>query len=288
MTAGPLGIVIVNYGSSSMLLECVGGRAWAIAPRIIIVDNFSSDIERTSVRAVCEAEGWDLVERPNVGFGTGMNAGVARARELGCDTVLLLNPDTVVTAAAIESLATAARTEPLSIHAPVILRQDGSVWFSGGSLDLRTGATSTRPGTDSSAPGGWLTGACLAMSVSLWDRVGGFDDRYFLYWEDIDLSFRCVEVGGSLVVHGDIHIIHSVGATQAGDGKSAVYVYYNCRNRLLFARTHLSPSATFRWVLGAPKYALRVVTRSGRRHFLAHLGGLSSAALRGTLRGGLG
>lgn len=156
--------------------------------------------------------------------------------------------------------------------APTITGTDGGHWFAGGSVLVREGRTTTVPGTDSSAPGGWLTGACLAFGPELWQRTGGFDDRYFLYWEDVDLSWRCTAAGGQLVVRSDIRITHSIGGTQSTKGmaKSASYYYYNCRNRLLFASRHLSRRDALRWLLLTPHYARRVLLRGGRRQFLTN------------------
>ena len=60
-----------------------------------------------------------------------------------------------------------------------------------------------------------------------------------MYWEDLEFSFRCRQLGGELVVP-DLTAVHAVGGTQGASGKSPLYRYYNCRNRLLFARRNLS------------------------------------------------
>jgi N-acetylglucosaminyl-diphospho-decaprenol L-rhamnosyltransferase len=284
MTEPSVGIVIVNYGSSAMLMDCVGGRLWRWPTTVVVVDNFSGAVERESIRELCQEQGWQLVMESNVGFGRGVNVGVKHARSRGCDVIVLLNPDAVASADAVEALAEQAWRDRNVVVGPTIVRENGEVWFSGGSLNERTGMTSTRPGSDSSARGGWLTGACLAIRADLWENVGGFDDRYFLYWEDIDLSFRCTNAGARLVVRDDIRIVHAVGATQ-GFGKSATYVYFNCRNRLLFATQHLGFLTKLRWLARSGSYAKRVVLRSGRRHFLRNAPRLIWAAAAGTARG---
>jgi len=84
----------------------------------------------------------------------------------------------------------------------------------------------------------WLSGACFAMHRDLWTTVAGFDDDYFLYWEDVDLSYRVVKAGGRLAVRQDLVAVHDVGGTQhdvTQRAKSSTYYYYSCRNRLVFA-----------------------------------------------------
>ncbi|WP_403022518.1 glycosyltransferase family 2 protein [Salinibacterium sp. GXW1014] len=284
MTPERTAVVVVNYGSHELLranLDTTLSEGFGI----IIVDNFSSASERDAVRWLCAERGWHLVTQGNLGFGAGVNAGIAEARQLGFRRYVMLNPDAVADAAALTTLAEHAGAEPDALICPTILTPSGEVWFSGGTVLVERGVTITR-GADSSAPGGWLTGACIAVHDSLWQRLGGFDDRYFLYWEDIDLSWRCTESGGHLVVRDDVRIVHDAGGTQArGRAKSATYYYYNCRNRLLFAARHLSQRDVIRWALLTPAYARRVLLRGGRRQFLHRPWRPLWAAASGSLRG---
>lgn len=282
-------VVVVSFGDPTILLDnplLRDGAGWAV----VVVDNFSTDAVRTSVRRLAADHGWELLEPTgNVGFGAGANLGIAHASAAGHDVVLLVNPDAELEPGAAAALAAHVRAHPLTLAAPRIVRPDGSTWFGGASLDLRTGRTSNR-----AAPPGvpWLSGACLAATADAWLRSGGFDDDYFLYWEDIDLSYRWVRDGGLLTVLPDVVCTHTVGGTQRSPAhgstpdraKSAVYYYYNCRNRLLFARRHLPARARRRWAVGAVPYARSVVLRGGRRQLLRP-GPTAFAAARGTVAG---
>ena len=93
-----LGIVVVNYGSSALLEQNLRPLS-ASLPRavVVVVDSFTTPEERRTVDALAEAQGWTLASPAhNVGFGGGMNLGVARALERGCSHLLLLNPDVTV------------------------------------------------------------------------------------------------------------------------------------------------------------------------------------------------
>jgi N-acetylglucosaminyl-diphospho-decaprenol L-rhamnosyltransferase len=155
------------------------------------------------------------------------------------------------------------------------------VWSAGGTLDEDTGLTRTLRTRDRQPD--WLSGACLAFRIDSWRAVGGFDPDYFMYWEDIDLSVRWRASGRPLRVVVET-VVHDVGATQSGDGKSSLYVYYNCRNRLLFAR-NLSAIQKAAWARTAGEYARRVLQRGGRRALLRRAVPLTIAALRGTRDG---
>jgi N-acetylglucosaminyl-diphospho-decaprenol L-rhamnosyltransferase len=131
-------VVVVNYGSHELLeqnLRPVG--ASALAPIVVVVDNPTSASERAAVLEPAATYGWSLVEPPvNLGFGAGMNAGVARAAELGADTFLLLNPDATIDVASIELLLARVAAEPMTLVAPVVTRPDGEIWSAGVDLHL--------------------------------------------------------------------------------------------------------------------------------------------------------
>jgi GT2 family glycosyltransferase len=285
--AAPLGIVVVNYGSHDLLqanLSPISGAGDG-AIVVVVVDNFSSIDERAIVSRLADEEGWDLVTpASNLGFGSAVNRGVARAIALGCSQLLVLNPDVSIDEPTINTMREASRASPSTILTPRLVRLDGSTWFAAGQLDRRNGRTSTRPDGPRTGPDRWLTGACLLIDRASWDRLGGFDDSYFLYWEDVDLSQRFLELGGELAVLDDLVAVHRVGGTQGTGGKSAAYCYYNCRNRLLFAVRHLPPRDRLRWLWFTPQYAWRTMFLSGRRHALAHPS-IIWASVRGSLVG---
>ncbi|MBC7723497.1 MAG: glycosyltransferase family 2 protein [Burkholderiaceae bacterium] len=282
-----LAVVIVNFGSHDLIEPNVLGLDldW-VSSRVVIVDNFRSADDSAAIAEVCARHGWALVRNPvNLGFGAAMNVGVARARELGCSVFLLLNPDASIERDSLEELYERAVADPLALRSPRVDRPDGTRWFDGATVLIRQGRTSTAAGSISSAPFGWISGACLVVHEELWERVGGFDESFFLYWDDVDLSWRCVEVGGRLVVDSDLVAVHSVGGTQRGAGKSALYVFHNCRNRLVFAGIHLTRVQTLRWILGSWRYAWAVVNRGGRREFARNAVPLAGAAVGGTVAG---
>lgn len=283
----PIGVVTVNYGSHRLLVDNFSALADAPFPLIVVVvDNFSTTAESRAVAELCAREGWTLVAlESNVGFGAGVNAGVAAARSMGCDEFVIVNPDARISQAVIASLAARVRADNGLVVSPRIVKPDGGRWFDGGTVALDQGSTRTAPGSDSSAPRGWLSGACLAIHHSMWAAVGGFDDGYFLYWEDVDLSWRVVAAGGRLAVDSELEVVHSVGGTQQDEGKSPTYVFYNCRNRLIFARSHLSAACARSWVRSSPRYAREVLLRGGRRALVRDAVRMVSAAVRGTVAG---
>lgn len=288
-----MAVVVVSFRSSELLSHNL--RHLSDTAQIVIVDSFSSTRERSSVRRLCQENGWLLVEPDtNVGFGRGMNAGVRAARSrLGAENFLLLNPDARIAAESVAALTEETLQHPRRISAPRILRPDGSTWFDGMDLYLEDGhmrASRRRDPNLQSRVAPWLTGACLAISAGLWDELSGFDEDYFLYWEDVDLSWRAVQLGAELQVLPEVTALHDEGATQresdstASPEKSDLYYYYNTRNRLLFAAKNLDRVDQQRWLKTSWAEAIAILRRGGNRQFLRPRGPLG-AAIRGTRDG---
>jgi GT2 family glycosyltransferase len=290
---GPIGVIVVNYRSSALVRTNLVA-AMPECARPVLVDNFSTSAERESVRALTGASGWELVEMAdNPGFGEGVNQGVTRALELGCTSLLFLNPDAVIGPAVVESLRRACLEDPAALVAPRLVDLDGHVVFAGSTLDLVDGRTRGLPKVlahpdPRSRPVVWLTAACLAMHRDLWLRLDGFASDYFMYWEDVDLNYRAHQLGARIVLRNDLTVVHDQGGTQGprrGRAKSALYYYYNCRNRMLFASRHLGRRDLLRWLVRTPKVSGEILLRGGRRQLLAQPG-LAWSAARGAAAGG--
>jgi N-acetylglucosaminyl-diphospho-decaprenol L-rhamnosyltransferase len=284
-----IGIVVVNFGSHALIERNLAGLdPAALGAQIVVVDNLRSAADSRAMADVALRHGWLLHETgSNAGFGTAVNVGAGLAIDRGCDVLVIVNPDLAVSAEVLTELATAVRADPKVMISPRIVRPDGTVWFEGGFISLDHARTRSVPGPDTDRTPGWLSGACLAVHRELWTAVGGFDDDYFLYWEDVDLSYRVTQTGGRLLVRHDLLAVHDVGGTQHSAeqrAKSPVYYYYNCRNRLLFAAKHLNRSDRWRWSLRTPVDLRRVLLRGGRRQLLTPWRSLLPA-VRGSVAG---
>lgn len=279
-------VIVVNYASATLITRSLPGLERVLD--VIVVDSFSTAAEAARVAALGREHGWHvlLLDR-NLGFGGGVNAGVQAARQRGADVVLTLNPDAVATPGVLSALADAAAEDPDTLVSPLILTSAGVTWFGGSDLYLDDGTTAGRRRRSERAGRPrqeWATGCCFAVSGALWDRVGGFDEDYFMYWEDVDLSTRVLAAGGRLVLRDDLTIIHDEGQTGGraiGDRKkSPLYYEYNIRNRLLYAAKHLDDEGLRTWVRSAPAVALGVLLQGGRRQLVT-----STVAWRAMLRG---
>ena len=286
----PIAIIVVNYASSALVERNLAG-VQAADSRVVVVDNYSTAEERTQVRVLVQERGWELVEMvDNRGFGAAVNAGVRAARGLGCRTFLLLNPDCGVTPVTVSELRAASLGDELALVAPRLVDLDGTVVSSGSTLNLVDGRIrslrATRASPDPRArPVVWATAACLVVHDEVWQRVGGFDEGFFMYWEDVDFGYRAVGVGAHVVLREDLVAVHDQGGTQGprrGRAKSDLYYFYNCRNRLLFGVRHLGRSDLLRWLLSTPRVSWEILLHGGRRQLLE-----SPRPAWSALRGGL-
>lgn len=290
MTGGRTAVLVVSYGSSAMVAENLRRTALPEGAIVVVVDNFTTEGERAAIRAIAAREGWQLVcPDRNLGFGAGMNAAAERAAESDAETYVLLNPDAFLEEDGVARLSDAVLADPESVIAPLVVRPDGRHFASEMELDLDSGSVRrVREGRRYPDSALWLSGACLAINRRMWERVGGFDDDYFLYWEDIDLSVRAVHAGATLRVDHEARAVHSAGGTQTHDGetegKSAVYYFYNVRNRLVFAAQHLDRRRQRRWSRRSVPAAWDILMRGGRRQLL-HPTRTIVPAVRGTLSG---
>ena len=287
-----MAVVVVNYASHELLSRNLGGVADP-GLVVVVVDNYSSAAERRALCGLAEQHRWSVVLPPeNMGFGAGVNLGVARAIEIGCSAVVLLNPDALAPTEVLIELGQRVLSHPRAMIAPRICTSAGANYFRGSRLLLRSGRLrGLRDGesgvvrsTADSVP--WLTAACLAIGVELFEQLGGFRDDYFLYWEDVDLSYRAVAAGAELIVATDLLVQHDEGGTQqptGGRAKSDAYYYFNTRNRLLFAVHNLDRRAVLRWLLRTPSESWQILLRGGRRGLVQ-----SSGPLRSAIRGSLG
>lgn len=277
-------VVTVNYGSSRLLERNLAGLSDSVG--VVVVDNLSDATERSRILEVGSTRGWAvLTPDSNLGFGDGMNLGVERALADGANVVILVNPDANLSSESVEGLSRAALSHPRALIAPNTSDIAGNITFSGQEVDVVGGRTRRADISKASHP--WLTGACLAFTPEAWYLSGGFAGEYFLYWEDVDLSWSMMARGGSLRIEDSVVIVHDAGGTQEKSktsSKSPTYIYYNCRNRLVFAARHLTPVQARHWAKGSLRYALEILLRGGSRCALLsprHLW----AAIRGTEAG---
>jgi N-acetylglucosaminyl-diphospho-decaprenol L-rhamnosyltransferase len=250
---GPsVGIVTVAYRSNRVLggfLDSVPAAS-ASPVALVVVDNAPGPGDGAALSA--EAGATHLPLPSNPGYGGAINAGV-RALPDSVEWVLISNPDVVLAPGAIDTLRETGDSDPvIGAVGPAVLNPDGSVYPSARAVpSLRTGVGHAlfanlwqrNPWTlayrresdpsDARRDAGWLSGSCLLVRRSAFDQIGGFDEGYFMYFEDVDLGFRLGKAGYRNTYEPAATITH-VGAHSTGsESARMVAAHHDSARRFL-------------------------------------------------------
>ncbi len=179
-----------------------------------------------AVYVVCEADpqlGTHVPVAPEAGFAARANAGLAAAHADGHTAALLLNDDTEVQPGALEALASGLCRS--RIVGAVLEHWGGGVQQAGLRVSRRSGrvvARTTDPRSADQAVDA-VGGAALALDLSLWSALGGFDERYLFYFEDVDLCLRAAARGVRPLVIGGARVRHRGGGTRSHHSPEAAH-----------------------------------------------------------------
>ena len=233
---------------------------------MIVVDNASSD---GSLESVGDLPLMRLPLDRNIGFGGGCNVGW---RAGSSPYVLFLNPDARLEPAGLHHLVDALEKGCAGVAVPRIHREDGSLDWSlrrfpevrsiyGQALFahrlfpnaawvdevIRDPAVYAQPHTCD-----WASGACMLVRRDLLERLGGFDEAFFMYCEDVDLCCRAWESGHPVIYTPAAVCIHAGGASKPRTKLLPVLA----RSRIHYAKKHFEPSRALAYRLGVGLVAL--------------------------------
>jgi len=281
-----IAVIIVNFNAGHHLEACVESAAADLGVRdweIIVVDNASSDHSADRValqprlRLVRNAE--------NRGFGAAVNQAAAMT---AAPLLFLLNPDCVVLSGTLARLETTlVQHRDCAVAAPMLLNADGSVqasarraptmwtglfgrhsllarWFPRSGLARRELRSRDLAETGAeSAPVDWVMGAAMLIRRGAFDEAGGFDEHYFLYWEDADLCRRLQMRGWSTRYVPSAKVSHPGGVSAGTRPAFATRAFH--RSAYRYYRTHIAPSPLnpMRWFAKAA-LAVRAEWRAAR------------------------
>ncbi|MDE7246806.1 MAG: glycosyltransferase family 2 protein [Lachnospiraceae bacterium] len=247
-----ISVILVNYNGKNYNEACIESvRANRIdgQVRIIVVDNASGDGSMQMLRErYAKEEQIELVELDeNYGFSYANNVGIRRAKVWGADAVLLLNNDTEIERNMLQELLVCAGRHPESMIVPKIYYSDARdrIWSAGGSVSpvvqkvRHIGLDEEDRGQyDEERRTFFATGCCLLLPMQVIERAGLLDERFFLYYEDTEYSFRLRELGIDIYYCPQAVMYHKVGASSKG-ADSPLCAYYIARNWLLCNRLRL-------------------------------------------------
>jgi GT2 family glycosyltransferase len=241
----PVRVVIVNWNSGHWLARCLDSLREHARPglaEVVVVDNGSTDGSDEAALA------------PNQRLiRAGANLGFAKACNLGADGattpyLLFLNPDAAVREGTIETVLRFMESDVASRVAVCGIRlvgEDGIAQhhvtvFPTARTMFRAENRTLRFDHLSSREVDHVIGAFYLIRRSVFKAVGGFDERFFVYLEDMDLSYRVAEAGWKIWYLAEAVAFHKGGGTS--EQVKAARQFYSTRSRLLYAAKHLPPA----------------------------------------------
>jgi len=246
-----ISVVIVNYNVRYFLEQCilsVKAASTNLSVEIIVVDNNSTD-ESCEILTELYPEVILVQNKNNVGYSKANNQGVAIAKG---EYVLILNPDTVIAEDTLEKIYHFAKTKN-NLGALGVKLIDGSGEFLPESKrgipfpqvafnklfaisSKRTGKYyATHLAENESGVVDILVGAFMFLKRSIYNEVQGFDEAYFMYGEDIDLSYKILKKGYQNYYYSETTVIHYKGESTKKDLK---YLQYFHKAMKIFYRKH--------------------------------------------------
>ena len=259
-------IVILNWNRKKDTLDCLESLGKTIVDfklETIVVDNASTDGSSTEIRKFLKKMSFKrnnfrseiLKNKDNLGFCEGNNLGIRHALNHGADYILLPNNDTLVDESTFGDLLRVALSRPKAgLLSPKIYFAPGYefkkdiykssdmgrvIWYAGGNIDWDN-VYGTNHGVDEVDKGqfervretDFATGACMLIKRELLEKVGTLDEKYFMYFEDSDLSHRARNAGYEVLYAPPARIWHKVSQSSKIGGD--LNDYFIIRNRLLF------------------------------------------------------
>jgi len=246
-----ISVVIVNYNVPYFLEQCilsVKAASFNLTVEIIVVDNHSTD-ESCKIISKKFPEIQLIQNKKNVGFSKANNQGVRIAKG---EYVLILNPDTVLAEDTLDKIFTFAKTKN-NLGALGVKLIDGSGKFLSESkrgipvpqvaFNKLFAISSKRTGKyyashlseNENGVVDVLVGAFMFLKRSIYNEVKGFDEDYFMYGEDIDLSYKILKKGYQNYYFSDTTVIHYKGESTLKDLK---YLRYFHKAMKIFYQKH--------------------------------------------------
>ncbi len=253
-------IIILNWNGKTDTLACLNSlqKSTYSNQEIIVVDNGSRDDSVEQIK-VLYPEVIILETGENLGYAEGNNVGLRYVLGLASDYVFIINNDTIVSEnCVVELIDTAIKMPNAGILSPLVMYYDEPdvIWYAGTLFDeinyhfSRDADGQHINNFDRKEPYKTITGAGCALLIpsKVFSKIGLFHKDYFLYWEEMDLSYRITKSSYDIAVVPSAKIWHKIGSSfdLHKEDASKVKVYFWQRNKLLWAKRNLTSLAKWK------------------------------------------
>ncbi|MBI3379361.1 glycosyltransferase family 2 protein [Candidatus Gottesmanbacteria bacterium] len=225
-------IIIVSLNGGGELVQLVESlnkekvSGWEV--KILLVNNAVKKLNIISDKLKVNI----IENKANLGFARGANIGVTYALRNQADRILLLNPDTAITPGFLNGLTESSD----DIVSPVIKFKRNHNWIYdyGGKIDWNIGRTYHLESINKLID--YVSGCCMLVKREVFEKIGFFDENFFLYFEDADFCFRAKKAGFSIAASSKSFIVHQL---IEGNERSSLKKYHLIRSNFIFINKYM-------------------------------------------------
>lgn len=284
-------VVIVTYRSAPVIHHALSALPTERLADCVIVDNASDDDTLATIRRVARPGVQVVALNENRGFGAGNNEGVRHVKP--SRWLLFLNPDAIIDVENLATLIHYADSNPeAGVVGPRLWSRGTPVTSAGRLATVRSEVRSLLPpplerflrdrrydpSYDQTGPVGYVEGACMLIDASIFDEIGGFDERFFLFFEEMDLAQRLSRINKQVHLCAQARAEHVVGASRATvplgshpELLTSTAKYLTKWRGRWSVRAYRSAALTIWWLAGATRRVEKQVLEQRRRALNAGL-----------------
>lgn len=242
-------IIVLHFGDIRVTRECLGSIVLSKIKykEVVLVDNSSNFTRPKNLKIRL------IKPRKNLGYAAGMNTGIKYALSKDAQYFLLLNNDTIVEKEfASELISFFKKYKKAGIVGPAIKfsKQGKMIYDLGGRVNFLFGRTShyevERVTLKRPTRVDYISGCCMFIKREVLEKIGLLDERFFLYYEDVDFCLRAKKAGFKTFVLPKVHIYHKLSSSVGKN--SAKAIYHQTKSGLLFGEKVLGAKRFFNYM----------------------------------------
>ncbi len=256
--------IIINWQRPHATCACLRSMPSDVdLSKVVVIDNGSAD---DSVRIIQEQfpSVTLLGMAKNLGFGKAANVGIKYALDHNAWAILLLNNDTQVKSNTYKQIANFMAASPeVGIVSPKVFLANNPqhLWAVGGVYRehnaINIGSNEYDAGQFDAAELDYVYGCAMLLRSSMLRDIGAFDERFFMYYEDIDLCLRARDAGYAVKLVPNARVLHQ--SSLSTNDNPARKIFYESRSRILFYAKHLKRNEVLPFIITEVQYFGRLV-----------------------------
>lgn len=263
-----IGVVTVTYNGAKVIDDFMRSILAQTHSSFVlyVIDNLSQDDTLQRLAPYADSRIVVIANQSNVGVAAGNNQGICQAVANNCDSVLLINNDTVFDPDLLEKLVSEMAALQCDMLVPKILYFEPSnlIWCAGGYFSWWRAYASLHFGQgeidhaqfDQPRRINYSPTCCMLIHKAVFDKIGFMDEKYFVYFDDADFCMRANHASLKMMYTPSATLWHKESSATGG-AKSAFTLKYSARNKIYFLRKNVKQT----WLIWTLFYECYLITR---------------------------